>query len=336
MRNISKSIQSIRQSLDLNMHHPPSWHLLALALSCPGQQDHSQALAIAAAGLEVGDNGPASKCLSTYDQYEQQLLLKMTHNRILNASQGPEKALEEHASLLKLYGKWIAEGPNDDYIDFSLVDGGGDGNENAWYGQSFYGGDKVPRKLVVAGAFGNIPSTGSSSYSFYPVSSSSSSLAPATVKTHKSLRRRSASSSMINHFITHGVNDNSGDLTNCDSASVFTTSVPADKSANTIDFGAKGENVPPTLAHRSPGLRKYASNSTLKVPGSNPPSSHHWHGLHLFPSRSASRRSIAATSVNEGFGTYSNSKQTGPMNTKVKEELDNCHVNLNTFNLSYI
>ncbi|KAI8339702.1 hypothetical protein BC941DRAFT_468971 [Chlamydoabsidia padenii] len=315
MRNIDSAIYLIRRSLDLNMNHAPSWHLLALALSCPGQRDHSQALAIAAAGLDLGDNETINKSESTYNQYEQQLLLKMTHNKLLNASEGSERALEEHASLLKLYGKWLAAGSNDDYIDFSLMDGGDGSNENAWYGRSFYGGDKIPRKLVVSGSFGNVPSVVSSSYSLYPASSTSSSLAPPTVKSSKSLRRRSASSSMINHFLVPGNNGINNDLTNCDSASVFTTTTftQDNKNNNTTYPKSKENSSPTTLAQRSHGLRKYASNSTLKVPGSStPPSSHHWHGLHLFPSRSTSRRSTTAASINEGFGVDSTSTKTTP------------------------
>ncbi|KAI8329525.1 hypothetical protein BC941DRAFT_518674 [Chlamydoabsidia padenii] len=171
MRHIDQAIYSVHHALTLNPDHVASWHLLALALSCPGQNKQAHALSIASAGLH-------STCSSK--QVEQHLLLTMTHSRLLCALEGPEKALEAHASLFKLYGKWRSDE---------------DVSGNPWHGRISHGVQtKVPRRITVSGPLGT-PS---------PVPSSSSSSS-----TIKSRRRRSASSSMIG--------DTNG-FRNCDSA----------------------------------------------------------------------------------------------------------------------
>ncbi|ORZ07691.1 hypothetical protein BCR42DRAFT_472194 [Absidia repens] len=321
VRNIDLAIQSIRHSLDLNMSHVASWHLLALALSCSGQKDHSQALEIATIGLESGNDITNSR-ISLYEQHEQQLLLNMTYSKLVNVTKGSQKALEEHASLIKLYGKWLVEGSTTDPIDFALVDygvnGGVDESEHAWHGRTSYGDDdKVPRKLVVSGSFGNSPSIVFSSHNHDTTSTHSTLQVPSTNTTSKSLRRRSASSSMINNFTVSG-NGSETNLTNTESASVYTPSLSDNSTSknDTLDLKSPNGSTPSTIPQRNPSLRKYASNSTLKPTGSGQSSHHHWHGIHLFPSRSTNRKyAVAQNNDNDAHSTT-----TTPMNISVSND----------------
>ncbi|KAI8089965.1 uncharacterized protein BX664DRAFT_386363 [Halteromyces radiatus] len=312
MRNISTAIQYIRQSLTLNSDHIPSWHLLTLALSCPGQEGYSQALSIASMGIQIGKKNiytlastRSSILATTYDDEEQLLLLQLTHSKLTNVCEGPTQALETHPLLFKLYGQWVTEGTNYDDIDFSVLDDRN--NDLPWSGRLFSTGDqsdKVPRPLIISGSFGNLRSM--SSLPNYPTSTTSSSslisssaASTTTSKPHKSLRRRSASSSMISHFLSPN------GAPNGDTVSVLST-----KTVSNNDHYKSDDKISFNMVQRSPSLRKYASNSMLKVPttATTTTSGHsHWHGLHLFPSRSTSRRIPSQSQSGDGFSVIKDS-----------------------------
>lgn len=295
MRNIDKAIHYIQHSLIINQSHLPSWHLLVLALSCSGQNNRPQALSAAGTGIEIALD-QVSSSTSSADHLEQYLLMKMTYSRLLHASEGPETALEEHSWLFNLYGKWaailkteIGNSVNDPLV-YGLRSVGGD----PWYGCISHGRkEKKPRKTLLSGPFGSVTPTVSTTSlnSHYPLSTTSSSLTTMTTKSsNKFRRRRSASSSMIGNLESTLV------IPHCDSASTL----PIISDGNKAHLSS--------LAQRSPSLRKYASNSMLKIPSShwsNPSTSR---STSLQPSPSQSNHSMAV-SMNGSSSNDSISRQ---------------------------
>jgi hypothetical protein len=292
MRNIDKAIHSIQHSLSINKDHLPSWHLLVLALSCSGQNNRPQALSIASAGLEIALDQISSPT-SSYDQLEQYLLMKMTYSRLLHSSEGPAVALEEHSSLFNLYSKWaatlkteIGNSANNSSVREHQSMGVGQ-----WHGCISNGRkDGKPRNILLSGPFGSVtPSVSTASLnSRYPLSTTSSSLTTTTTKSsNKFRRRRSASSSMVGNLEPTIV------IPHCDSASVLTIASDGNKAHLS------------SLAQKSPSLRKYASNSMLKIPSSHwpNPSTSHSASLQSSPSQSM------AVSMNGGSSNDSISRQ---------------------------
>jgi hypothetical protein len=289
MRNIDKAIHSIQHSLSINKDHLPSWHLLVLALSCSGQNSRPQALSIASAGLEIALDQISSPT-SSYDQLEQYILMKMTYIRLLHSSEGPEMALHEHSSLFNLYGKWaatlkteIGNSGNDSLVREHQFMGVG-----RWHGCISNGRkDGKPRKILLSGPFGSVtPSVSTASLnSRYPLSTTSSSLTTTTTKSNKFRRRRSASSSMVGNLEPTIV------IPHCDSASVLTIASDGNKTHLS------------SLAQKSPSLRKYASNSMLKIPSS------HWPNPSTSHSTSLQSSSSQTVSMNGGSSNDSISRQ---------------------------
>ncbi|KAF9371360.1 hypothetical protein CPB97_002017, partial [Podila verticillata] len=119
MRETSRAIASVKQSLALQTAHIPSWHLLVLLLSA--QKDFIRALDVCAVGLKESEwNLPQADLFSAAqvdgDEY---LALRITQVQLLDRLYGPEAALEPQEALFALYTKVFATNPStlDDGLD---------------------------------------------------------------------------------------------------------------------------------------------------------------------------------------------------------------------------
>ncbi|KAG0320016.1 hypothetical protein BG000_003718, partial [Podila horticola] len=119
MRETSRAIASVKQSLALHTAHIPSWHLLALLLSA--KKDFTRALDICAVGLKESQwDLPQTDLFSAAqvdgDEY---LALRITQVLLLDRVHGPEAALEPQEALFALYTKVFAPDPStlDDGLD---------------------------------------------------------------------------------------------------------------------------------------------------------------------------------------------------------------------------
>lgn len=116
MRNIREAVAYAKKAVQAKPTHIPSWHLLALACSCPVQCDLQQVLKICETGLQ-GANDNIDGCRAArseadlyslspdYDELENLLLLQTTYAKLLDATEGPECALEYHQRLFATYSK---------------------------------------------------------------------------------------------------------------------------------------------------------------------------------------------------------------------------------------
>jgi tetratricopeptide (TPR) repeat protein len=112
MRDVSKAIVSVKQSLGLNSAHIPSWHLLVLLLSA--QKDYERALSICAVGLKESDwDLPQTDGFSASQlDGEDYLALRITQAALIEQINGAEAALEPQEALFVLYTKVFAAEPS--------------------------------------------------------------------------------------------------------------------------------------------------------------------------------------------------------------------------------
>jgi len=112
MRDISKAILTVKQSLGLNASHIPSWHLLALLLS--SQKDYERALNICVVAAKESEWDLATTDALTASQLdgEEYLALRITQAVLQDQIQGPESALVLQEALFSLYTKVFAPGPS--------------------------------------------------------------------------------------------------------------------------------------------------------------------------------------------------------------------------------
>ncbi|KAI8605462.1 hypothetical protein EDD21DRAFT_363470 [Dissophora ornata] len=111
MREISKAIASVKQSLSLNSSHIPSWHLLVLLLS--SQKDYERALNVCSIGLKESEWDLAETDGSSASQLdgEDYLALRITQAALHCQIRGPESSLEPQEALFVLYTKVFAPEP---------------------------------------------------------------------------------------------------------------------------------------------------------------------------------------------------------------------------------
>lgn len=110
-REIPKAIASVKESLNLNSSHIPSWHLLVLLLS--SQKDYERALSVCSVGLKESEWDLAQTDGSSASQLdgEDYLALRITQAALHDQVHGPEAALEPQEALFVLYTKVFAPEP---------------------------------------------------------------------------------------------------------------------------------------------------------------------------------------------------------------------------------
>ncbi|ORX42324.1 hypothetical protein DM01DRAFT_1341090 [Hesseltinella vesiculosa] len=299
MRNIDQAVRYARHALQFAPSHLPSWHLLILALSTSDQQvkvNGETLMTMAQAALAqytyVTDTSLDRFSMAALEQqHTQRLFLSITLNRLLYQCNGPREALNQHPDLFATYGQWCQQHlgsaitVDPPYTSSHLATASSASFLTSWhhfdttapkpptnYGWQF--GNLAPSLLAPHFA----PSS-TSSMMVTPSASTnsiSSAMTTTTVKTTpavpaptplppaSSLRRRSASSDMIEQ------------------------NRPQQYATDAYLSPTPGNSASPDsrLAKRASSLRKHSSNSMLKT-------NHYWQGL--FPSRSTSRRSIFFT-----------------------------------------
>jgi tetratricopeptide (TPR) repeat protein len=119
-REVPKAIAAVKQSLNLNAAHIPSWHLLVLLLS--SQKDYERALSVSSVGLKESEwDLPNTDGFSASQlDGEDYLALRITQAALQDQLQGPEAALEQQEALFVLYTKVFAPEPSS--IGESLYD----------------------------------------------------------------------------------------------------------------------------------------------------------------------------------------------------------------------
>ncbi|KAK3813019.1 MAG: hypothetical protein J3Q66DRAFT_347178 [Benniella sp.] len=119
-RDVPKAIAAVKQSLNLNAAHIPSWHLLVLLLS--SQKDYERALSVSSVGLKESEwDLPNTDGFSASQlDGEDYLALRITQALLQDQLQGPEAALEQQEALFVLYTKVFAPEPSS--IGESLYD----------------------------------------------------------------------------------------------------------------------------------------------------------------------------------------------------------------------
>ncbi|KAF8955973.1 hypothetical protein BGZ46_002504 [Entomortierella lignicola] len=111
MRETSKAVIAVKQSLSLDSSHIPSWHLLSLLLS--SQKDYERAANIASVGLKESEwdlsqtDGHSASQLDGEDYLSFRITQAALHDQI----HGPEAALEPQEALFVLYTKVFAAEP---------------------------------------------------------------------------------------------------------------------------------------------------------------------------------------------------------------------------------
>ncbi|KAF9212984.1 hypothetical protein BGZ59_006073 [Podila verticillata] len=111
MREVTKAILAVKQSLSLESSHIPSWHLLALLLSA--QKEFDRALSICAVGLKESEwDLPQTDGLTASQlDGEEYLALRITQAALHDKIHGAESALEPQEALFALYTKVFAPEP---------------------------------------------------------------------------------------------------------------------------------------------------------------------------------------------------------------------------------
>ncbi|KAG0014581.1 hypothetical protein BGZ81_000368 [Podila clonocystis] len=111
MREVTKAILAVKQSLSLESSHIPSWHLLALLLSA--QKEFDRALSICAVGLKESEwDLPQTDGLTASQlDGEEYLGLRITQAALHDKIHGAESALEPQEALFALYTKIFAPEP---------------------------------------------------------------------------------------------------------------------------------------------------------------------------------------------------------------------------------
>ncbi|KAF9583231.1 hypothetical protein BGW38_009971 [Lunasporangiospora selenospora] len=111
MRDVPKAIAVVKQSLNFNPSHIPSWHLLALLLS--SQKEYQRALDICSVGLKESDWDLSSTDAFSASQLEGEdyLALRITQAVLHDQIHGAESALELQEGLFVLFTKVFAPEP---------------------------------------------------------------------------------------------------------------------------------------------------------------------------------------------------------------------------------
>lgn len=106
MRDITRSIQAITQSLRLQPGHLPSWHLLALLCTCPVKNNVSQALKTCETALaEATRSIQESTFVDFTEDIAELISFKMTQTLLVGRVQGSDAALTLQEELFQLFGK---------------------------------------------------------------------------------------------------------------------------------------------------------------------------------------------------------------------------------------
>ncbi|KAF9361437.1 hypothetical protein BGX26_003181 [Mortierella sp. AD094] len=111
MREISKAVAAVKQSLSLDSSHIPSWHLLTLLLT--SQKDYERAANICSVGLKESewDLSQTDGLSASQLEGEEYLALRITQAALHDQIHGPESALEPQEALFVLYTKVFAAEP---------------------------------------------------------------------------------------------------------------------------------------------------------------------------------------------------------------------------------
>ncbi|CAO3618316.1 unnamed protein product [Cunninghamella blakesleeana] len=320
MGNIDLGIQYIRKSLEIESDYISSWHLLALLLSCPSQNNIIKAIEVATIGLQLADESNNNNIL--VDQHEQFLALKLTQIKLHHLQNGSEVAIKELLAFFNQYGKWI--GSELDIERFDLLYNGSHPNEkepSSWFSQLLYNSFKkrntLPRSLILRYSYDNINTLSSPTT---PSSSSSSSFTTINLQINNTpFQNRSVSSNTISfHQHNHNNNDHSGTYAKSvltvksdnqnhhQPYSSSTTTTTTTTTTTILTSTTTASSISSNLAKRASTLRKHASNSMLGLGNtdnmnSNYNNNHsHWQGMRLFPSRSASKYSAKQLDLNNG------------------------------------
>ncbi|KAK9765547.1 hypothetical protein K7432_006033 [Basidiobolus ranarum] len=113
-REIAPAIETIKQALELDPSHIPSWHLLTLLLS--SQKEYEAALKICEVGLSESE-WDLSEGVTEYPpsftanrlEGEEFWALKLTQAALSEVLYGTEHSLHQYGSLFYLYGKIFGE-----------------------------------------------------------------------------------------------------------------------------------------------------------------------------------------------------------------------------------
>ncbi|KAI9025826.1 hypothetical protein CLU79DRAFT_699198, partial [Phycomyces nitens] len=137
MRDILQAIQSVTKCIQANPGHLASWQLLTLACSCPVRNDIGYATKVCEMGLQesqvdVSDDSQTSS--------KQHISLQITQSLLLNATLGPEAALQSQESIFSSYSKIAIP-------DFSMSSTSLSHDPSAPYNG---------HKVVASGSFGNL------------------------------------------------------------------------------------------------------------------------------------------------------------------------------------
>ncbi|KAF9116449.1 hypothetical protein BGX27_002481 [Mortierella sp. AM989] len=111
MREISKAVAAVKQSLSFNSSHIPSWHLLTLLLS--SQKDYERASNVCSVGLKESewDLSQIDGLSASQLDGEDYLALRITQAALHDKIHGPEAALGPQEALFILYTKVFAPEP---------------------------------------------------------------------------------------------------------------------------------------------------------------------------------------------------------------------------------
>ncbi|KAI9492654.1 hypothetical protein BDB00DRAFT_873233 [Zychaea mexicana] len=266
MHGIQQAVQTIAKSLQLNPEHLLSWHLLTLACSCSVQDDLPRALKTCDIGLQESEEAETS------DQAEQRIALQITRSLLMGAIDGPEKALEAQEELFAAYGKVSALEPSTS------------SGESVFQEQRT--GLYKNNGIVISGSLGNMSETQLSERRRRGLSVSSNSVSGRAQVDEKHI---SASRSHDDMRST-----SNGRL----KASISSSS--RTRSAST--FNGKPEAKPSpflTVPNPNDDNADAASIKTVSTTQSSKHHHHHHHGLHIFSSRSATRRSKRDLTTND-------------------------------------
>ncbi|KAG2225420.1 hypothetical protein INT45_010056, partial [Circinella minor] len=323
MHDIQQAVQAVAKSLQLNPKHLSSWHLLTLACSCPIQDDLPRALKTCDIGLQESEES------ETPEQIAQQISLQMTRCLLLGAIDGPEKALEAQEELFATYGKVSGLDPSSSCEEIGMLQE----RETSISGaKGFY----KHNGMVISGLFGNM----------------SEMAATSSATTHLSERQRRRGLSVSSnggsgrapppqvldekHISASRSHDDVRTTSNSRVKGSLSSSTRA-RSASNFN-GKTGEGM--TTSHKtSPFLTvpdpndDKADTESIKTVSTQSSKHHHHYHIHLFGSRSSSRRSkrdltndqskssipsVAATGTNENGAHENGSAMTTPGGSSIR------------------
>ncbi|KAI8380198.1 hypothetical protein BD560DRAFT_7187 [Blakeslea trispora] len=180
MHDIMQAIQMVTQSIQLNQHHLPSWHLLTLLCTCPIKNNKAQALRTCEIGLSQASSLLEDNWVDYSDEVEQHIKLNMLRGLLTEQVHGTEAALALQEGLFQMFGKIVVP---------ELIPNSNDMlHEPISNGSTRYG-------MVLSGSLGNMShETGVSSSQRTTRGRSASSASKSSALMVKGGRTRSASS----------------------------------------------------------------------------------------------------------------------------------------------